>query len=124
MTFKALGQKDNEYKGLETFAAPNAVSRVKMVSDEVTALCPVTGQPDWYVVEIEYIPEARCIESKTLKLFLQSLRNEGMFCEVLSELILKEVVEALKPLTAQVKVVQKPRGGISIEATSTYSRPK
>jgi len=121
IAFKALGNKGNEYTGLETFPAPELTSTVVLFSDEVTAVCPVTGQPDWYTVRVTYVPSNKCIESKTFKLFLQTLRQKGMFCEALSTHILREVVNAVLPVSAAVEVVQKPRGGVSIIATAKYN---
>ncbi len=118
MKFVALGGKKTIYEGLETFPTPPGVERVVCRSDEVTALCPITGQPDWYEVEITYLPLARCVESKSLKLFLQSFRNSGHFCEDFSHIIAKEVMRILAAKEVTVKIRQKPRGGISIEATT------
>ena len=82
--FAALGQPGFEnLAGLETFPNPG-VSRVELTSDELTAICPVTGQPDLYVAAIEYQPGPLCIESKSLKLYLHGYRNEGHFCEALA----------------------------------------
>ncbi len=119
---KALGHKVTEFSGLDTFAHRDSLAEVVMTSDEVTAMCPVTGQPDWYTVTIKYIPGGLCIESKTLKLLLHSLRNVGMFCENLSSHILDIITSAINPKRAEVTVIQKPRGGISIVATSKYTR--
>ena len=55
-----------------------------MTSDELAAVCPITGQPDLYTAAIEYRPEALCLESKSLKLYLATYRNEGVFCEALA----------------------------------------
>lgn len=118
--FVALGQPGSErYAGLETFPNPG-VSHVEMTSDEVTAVCPVTGQPDLYVAAIEYWPGERCIESKSLKLYLSSFRNEGVFCEVLAVKIRDDFAEALDLPHDKVRVTleQKARGGITITATS------
>lgn len=68
----------------ETILTPIGVRRVVLESDEVTSLCPVTGQPDWETVHIEFEPGAYCIESKSLKLYLWSFREEGHFCEALA----------------------------------------
>jgi 7-cyano-7-deazaguanine reductase len=92
-----------------------------MTSDEVTAICPITGQPDWYLVIIRYNPDKLCVESKSLKLYYHSLRSEGAFCEHLATSILKEVVEACKPRFCSVTVTQKSRGGISVESVSEYT---
>src|ERR671935_241087 len=79
--FVALGHAGSEaYAGLETFANPG-VSHVELTSDELTAVCPVTSQPDLYVATIEYWPQALCLESKSLKLYLNGFRDERA-CEV------------------------------------------
>ena len=118
--FVALGHAGSQhYAGLETFANPG-VSQVEMTSDELTAVCPVTGQPDLYVAVIEYWPEALCLESKSLKLYLNGWRNEAHFCEALAVKIRDDVGEALElaPDKVRVTLTQKARGGISITATS------
>src|SRR6266566_6729397 len=92
----ALGHPGSEhYGGLETFANPG-VAQVEMTSDELTAVCPVTGQPDLYVATIEYWPGDLCIESKSLKLYLSSYRNEGHFCEALAVKIRDDAAEAVE----------------------------
>src|SRR5947199_4238244 len=118
--FVALGHAGSEhYAGLETFANPG-VSRVEMTSDELAALCPITGQPDLYVATIEYWPQALCLESKSLKLYLSRYRNEGHFCEALAVRIRDDVAEVLGLAADKVRVTleQKARGGITITATS------
>jgi 7-cyano-7-deazaguanine reductase len=122
--FVALGHPgSNQYVGLETFANPGA-SHVEMTSDELAAVCPITGQPDLYVAAIEYWPQALCIESKSLKLYLAGYRNEGAFCEALAVKIRDDVAEALELPTDRVGVTltQKPRGGITIVASTLASR--
>jgi 7-cyano-7-deazaguanine reductase len=118
--FVALGHAGSEhYAGLETFSNPG-VSHVEMTSDELTAVCPITGQPDLYVATIEYWPKDLCIESKSLKLYLSSFRNEGAFCEALAVRIRDDVAAAVELPTDKVRVTleQKARGGITITATS------
>ena len=117
--FVALGHGPESYAGLEGFENPG-VSHVEMTSDELTAVCPVTGQPDLYVVTIEYWPDALCIESKSLKLYLSSFRNEGAFCEALAVKIRDDVAEAIELPRDKVKITlrQKSRGGITIVATA------
>ena len=105
-------------KTLETFPRPEHTRYISMQSDEVTSLCPITGQPDWYTVRIEYAPDALCIESKSLKLYLWSFRDEGHFCEKLADIIALDVREQVRPLWVEVTLVQKPRGGITIETRS------
>ena len=118
--FVALGHPGSEQcGGLETFANPG-VSEVEMTSDELAAVCPVTGQPDLYVATIEYRAQALCLESKSLKLYLVGFRDEPRFCEALAVRIRDDVAEALELPADEVKVTlrQKARGGISITATS------
>ncbi len=118
--FVALGHAGSEhYAGLETFENPG-VSRVEMTSDELTAVCPVTGQPDMYVATIAYSPRALCLESKSLKLYLAQYRNEGVFGEALAVRIRDDVAAALEVPQDDVIVTltQKARGGITIIATA------
>ena len=118
--FVALGSPGSEaYAGLESFPNPG-VSYVELESDELVAVCPITGQPDMYVATIEYEPEALCLESKSLKLYLMTFRNEGAFCEALAVRIRDDVAKALDlgPERVTVTLVQKARGGITITATA------
>ncbi|HTX73478.1 MAG TPA: preQ(1) synthase [Rectinemataceae bacterium] len=115
--FQALGQKGSKpRRALEVFPTPANVKKVVLESDEVTSLCPVTGQPDWETVRIEFEPGPYCIESKSLKLYLWSFREEGEFCEALAAKIAQDVYEACSPKNVVVSVSQKPRGGITIFA--------
>jgi 7-cyano-7-deazaguanine reductase len=118
--FVALGQPGSQaYAGLETFPNPG-VRSVEMTSDELAAICPITGQPDVYVATIDYAARERCIESKSLKLYLMQFRNEGAFCEALAVRIRDDVAEALglPADDVQVSLRQKPRGGITITAST------
>lgn len=119
--FKALGKKVTAPSSeLETFPRPPGVELVILESDEVTSLCPVTGQPDWETVRIEFAPKRRCLESKSLKLYLWGFRQQGIFCEALADQIAKDVFAACRPHWCKVTVVQKPRGGIRITASASY----
>ena len=116
--FVALGHAGSEhYAGIETFPNPG-VARVEMTSDELVAVCPITNQPDMYIATIEYEPVALCLESKSLKLYLASFRNEGAFCEALAVRIRNDVAAALELGAERVTVTleQKARGGITIVA--------
>jgi 7-cyano-7-deazaguanine reductase len=116
--FVALGHAGSEhYAGIETFANPG-VSRVELTSDELVAMCPITNQPDMYVATIDYEPDALCIESKSLKLYLAGFRNEGAFCEALVVRIRDDAAQALElaPEKVHVTLRQKARGGITIVA--------
>jgi 7-cyano-7-deazaguanine reductase len=118
--FVALGHAGSDhYAGLETFPNPG-VSRVELTSDELAAVCPITGQPDLYLASIDYSPNERCLESKSLKLYLAGFRNEGHFCEALAVRIRDDIAEALGLTADEVTVTleQKARGGITITATA------
>jgi 7-cyano-7-deazaguanine reductase len=115
-----VGQRaSGDSAGLATFPNPG-VSQVELTSDELTAVCPLTDQPDLYVVKIVYSPQEMCLESKSLKLYLSSYRNESHFCEALAVRIRDDIAEALGLASDKVSVtlIQKARGGISITATS------
>lgn len=124
-TLRALGHQGSEhFAGLETFDNPG-VRTVHMETDEFTCNCPVTGQPDFYKVEIAYEDSELCIESKSLKLYLHQYRDQGHFCEALAVQIKADVKEALEAegdmideRDIAVTLTQVPRGGISIEATA------
>ena len=103
---------------LETFPTPPSVTRVRFTTDEVTSMCPVTGQPDFSSVAIEYQPAERCIESKSLKLYLWSFRDQKIFAEGLAAAIASEVERAAGPVSVTVTVTQHVRGGIVTEATA------
>jgi 7-cyano-7-deazaguanine reductase len=116
--FESLGHAGRQrFAGLETFPNPG-VERVEMTSDELAALCPITMQPDMYVATIEYFPQALCLESKSVKLYLMQFRNEGQFCEALTVRIRDDVAAALELAAGKVHVTlrQKSRGGIVIVA--------
>ena len=117
--FVALGHAGSDaYAGLEVFPNPG-VGRVELVSDELTAVCPITGQPDFYTATIEYTPGSLCLESKSLKLYLARFRDQGAFCEALAVQIRDEVAAALELDRTAVHVTlrQKARGGITITAS-------
>jgi 7-cyano-7-deazaguanine reductase len=101
---------------LESFPNPKPGRHYWITLDcpEFTALCPITGQPDFGHVTIEYIPHKRCVESKSLKLYLFSFRNHGAFHEAVTNRILDDLVKAVKPRKARVTGVFNRRGGIAI----------
>jgi 7-cyano-7-deazaguanine reductase len=118
--FVALGHAGSEhYAGLESFPNPG-VTEVEMKSDELTAVCPITGQADFYIARITYSPQSLCLESKSLKIYLSRFRNEGVFAEALAVRIKDDVATALEIDRGAVIVTltQKPRGGITINATA------
>ena len=117
--FVALGHAGSDaYAGLESFPNPGVAS-VELLSDELTAVCPITAQPDFYTATITYRPRAKCLESKSLKIYLSRFRDQGAFCEALAVQIRDEVASALELDHARVHVTlrQKARGGITITAS-------
>jgi 7-cyano-7-deazaguanine reductase len=96
---------------------------VRFTSDELTSLCPMTGQPDFNTVVIDYVPNLTCIETKSLKLYLWSFRDKGAFCEQLAADIAAEVQRAVEPFRVRVTVTQHVRGGIETEATAELPTP-
>lgn len=115
---KSLGTSGARYEGLEVFDAPTGVQRVTLETDECCAICPVTSQPDWYTIRIEYTPTTKCVESKTFKLYIQSFKNSGLFCEQFAEKLATDISQAVET-EVSATVIQKPRGGVSIVATAT-----
>ena len=87
---------------------------------EYTSLCPVTGQPDFGHIIVRYVPDKKCIESKSLKLYLYSFRNTNTFHEESVNTILDAVVSACSPRRAEVIGRFRPRGGIAINVKATY----
>lgn len=103
---------------LESFPAPD-VNLVKFETHEVTSFCPVTAQPDLYTVIIEYCPAHKCVESKSLKLYLNSFRNDGIFGESLADKICSDLHKALEPRGITVTTIQQIRGGLQMTAVAT-----
>lgn len=119
---KALGHKvtSDNFEGLETIDLRGPLARVIFTSDEVTAVCPVTGQPDQYKVTIIFLPIGLSIESKSLKLYLQGFRNKGIFAESLAQQILSDILAIMTPRRIVVEVEQKSRGGITLQAAAKW----
>ncbi len=116
----------NKIKLLATF--PNAFPKRNYIivhrANEFTSICPKTGQPDFGVVTISYIADKKCVELKSLKLYLQSYRNEGIFYENVINRILEDLVKILKPRWMEVKGEFSVRGGINSIVTATYGGKK
>jgi 7-cyano-7-deazaguanine reductase len=111
-----LGSQAKPSKNLEAFPnrAPGRFYLVTLVTDEFTCMCPKTGQPDFARIRIQYIPDGSVVESKSLKLYLWSFRNEGAFHEHVVNVILDDLVRALDPHWCKVTGVFNVRGGIGI----------
>jgi len=109
-------------KALESFAnpAPQRDYEIRFDCPEFTCVCPMTGQPDFATVRINYVPDERCVELKSLKLYLWSFRNEGHFHEAVTNQILDELVALLKPRKMQVEGDFNVRGGIKTVVVASY----
>lgn len=90
---------------------------------EFTALCPITGQPDFGRILVRYIPDRLCLESKSLKLYLFAFRNEGTFHEAAVNRILDDIVALLRPRRMIVRGEFRPRGGIAISVEAEHAQP-
>lgn len=95
---------------------------VKFNCPEFTSLCPITGQPDFAVIYISYIPDVLMVESKSLKLYLFSFRNHGDFHEDCMNIIMKDLIKLMNPKYIEVWGKFTPRGGISIDPYCNYGR--
>ncbi len=96
---------------------------VRFNCPEFTTLCPITGQPDFAEIRIEYIPDELMVESKSLKLYLFSYRNHGEFHEDCVNKIMKDLIQLMSPRYIEVEGIFLPRGGISIYPFTNYGRP-
>ena len=96
---------------------------VRFNCPEFTTLCPITGQPDFAEIRISYVPDVRMVESKSLKLYLFSFRNNGDFHEDCVNTIMKDLVKLMDPKYLEVTGIFTPRGGISIYPYANYGRP-
>jgi 7-cyano-7-deazaguanine reductase len=120
-----LGQEAKPSKKLETFPNlhPDRNYVVTLETEEFTCVCPMTGQPDFADLRIQYIPDASILESKSLKLYLWSYRNEGIFHEHVTNVILDDLVSILSPRWCKVSANFGIRGGISIAVEAEYTKP-
>lgn len=125
-----LGNKKTVYADdyapdvLETFVNkhPDNDYMVTFNCPEFTSLCPITGQPDFAKIIINYIPDEKMVESKSLKLYLFSFRNRGDFHEDCINIIMKDLKKLMNPKYIEVKGIFTPRGGISIYPFACYGR--
>lgn len=108
---------------LETFdnKFPDRDYRIEIVCPEFTSVCPKTGQPDFGTMTIRYMPAAKCVELKSLKFYMQSFRNEGIFYENVTNTILDDLVAVLEPRWLQVQADFNARGGITETVTVEHN---
>jgi 7-cyano-7-deazaguanine reductase len=119
-----LGRVAEPSKRLETFPNhdPGRRYTVTLTTDEFTCICPATGQPDYATITIQYIPDQSIVESKSLKLYLWSYRNEGVFHEHVVNTICDDLVAALDPHWIEVTGAFKARGGIAITVVVNHDK--
>lgn len=130
-TLTLLGNRNTQYDQnynpavLETFINkhPGQDYLVTFHCPEFTSLCPITGQPDFATIVINYIPDELMVESKSLKLYLFSFRNHGAFHEDCVNIIKDDLVNLMHPRYLEVIGIFKPRGGISIYPFANYADP-
>jgi 7-cyano-7-deazaguanine reductase len=107
---------------LESFPNPHPGRdyTIEHTATEFTSVCPKTGQPDFATIRITYVADRRCVELKSLKLYLQSFRNQGIFYEDVVNVILDDLVRVLRPRRMTVEGSFSVRGGISSVVTATH----
>ncbi len=114
---------DDCFRGvLQTFENPYPQRdyTVEIVCPEFTSVCPKTGQPDFGTLRIVYVPDARCVELKSLKLYLHQYRNEGIYYEAAANRILDDLAAVLRPRRMTLTAAFTPRGGIATTVTVSY----
>ncbi len=111
---------------LETFSNlfPERDYTIEIRCPEFTSVCPKTGQPDFGVLTFTYTPEAKCVELRSLKLYLQQFRNEGIFYEHATNRILDDLVAVLQPRRMTLESSFTARGGITTSVTATHEAPQ
>jgi 7-cyano-7-deazaguanine reductase len=119
-----LGRGAKPRRKLETFPNhhPGRDYVVTLKTEEFTSVCPATGQPDFAKLTIQYIPNQKILESKSLKLYLWSFRDQGAFHEHVTNVILDDLVRALKPQWCKVTAEFSIRGGISITVDAEHKK--
>jgi len=107
---------------LETFENqfPDRDYRIEIVAPEFTSVCPKTGQPDYGTITVDYIPNKLCIELKSLKMYLQSYRNEGIFYEHVTNTILDDLAAVTNPRFMKVTAAFTARGGITTTVSAEF----
>ncbi len=113
-------------KNLETFPnpAPERDYEIRMDCPEFSCLCPMTGQPDFASLLVTYVPDQRCVELKSLKLYLWSFRDEGHFHEAVTNRICDDLVAVLDPRSLRVEGRFNVRGGITTTVVVTHTQPE
>jgi len=117
-------QKKQASKQLDTFPNQNPERDyvIRFDCPEFTCLCPMTGQPDFATIRVEYVPDELCVELKSWKLYLWSYRDEGAFHEAVTNLILNDLVAALAPRSMRIEGAFNVRGGITTTVIATHEK--
>jgi len=112
-------------KKLDTFINPNQGRdyTIKITLPEFTCLCPKTGQPDFAKLFLEYVPHKKCVELKSLKMYIWSFRDEGAFHETVTNQILDDLVNAINPKYMKLKAVFNVRGGVYTTVVCDHKSP-
>jgi 7-cyano-7-deazaguanine reductase len=110
---------------LEVFSnpSPDRDYAIRMTIPEFTCLCPKTGQPDFATLELEYVPDQRCVELKSLKLYIWSFRDRGAFHEAVTNQILQDLVAATSPRFMRILAKFNVRGGIYTTVAAEHRAP-
>lgn len=103
---------------------PNRDYTITHIAPEFTSLCPKTGQPDFGKITIEYVPDKLCVELKSLKIYLNSYRSDGIFYESVTNKILDDLVKVCKPRFMKITAEFNVRGGIHSVVTAEYNKKK
>jgi len=111
-------------KKLETFSnpSPGRDYRIHMEIPEFTCVCPMTGQPDFATLVLDYVPDKRCVELKSLKLYVWSFRHEGAFHEAVTNRILDDLVRATQPRLMRLEARFNVRGGITTSVVAEHRK--
>jgi 7-cyano-7-deazaguanine reductase len=119
-----LGKATKPLRKLETFPNHNDERDyvITLQTEEFTCVCPKTGQPDFAKIKIQYIPDKKILESKSLKLYLWSFRNKGVFHEHVTNIMLDDLVAALQPRWCKISAEFAVRGGIGINVDAEYKK--
>jgi len=122
--YSARGMTTRATKHLDTFPNPRAGREYHILFDcpEFTCLCPITGQPDFATISIDYVPDELCVELKSLKVYLWSYRNEGAFHEAVTNQICDDLVAAVAPRSITVTGKFWVRGGITTSVVVTHTK--
>jgi len=113
---------DDFRAALETFdnGYPGRDYEIRIECPEFTSVCPRTGQPDFGTLTITYVPDRKCVELKSLKLYLQQFRNEGIFYENVTNRILDDLIAVVRPRRMTLEAAFNARGGITTTVTASF----